>query len=134
MAAVCQLRSGNTHPFGIMKGFVPLGSGEEQIYRQMREAIPMLDAAVAKMVRLCGGFQVKCRDKESQNRLNDFLKIMPCGRGQMGIESFLSGYLDRLLTYGRAVGALYPWPQVMEGDDEPPSAEHYEQIPDGKCI
>ena len=106
VAAVCQLRSGNTHPFGAMKGFTPLGSGEEQIYRQMREAIPMLDAAVAKMVRLCGGFQVKCRSTEAQTRLNDFLKQMPCGRGQMGIESFLSGYLDSLLTYGRAVGEL----------------------------
>jgi len=106
MAAVCQLRSGNTHPFGIMKGFTPLGTGEEQIYRQMREALPMLDAAVAKMVRLCGGFQVKCKDAQSQLRLNDFLKMMPCGRGQMGIESFLSGYLDSLLTYGRAVGEL----------------------------
>lgn len=57
VAAVCQLRTGNTHPFGVMKGFTPLGAGEERIYREMREAIPVLDAAVAKMVRLCGGFE-----------------------------------------------------------------------------
>ena len=50
VAAVCQLRTGNTHPFGVMKGFTPLGAGEERIYREMREAIPVLDAAVAKMV------------------------------------------------------------------------------------
>ena len=106
VAAVCQLRSGNTHPFGCLKGFMPLGGGEERIYRQLREAIPVLDAAVGKMVRLCGGFEVKCRDAEAQRKLNDFLRMMPCGRGQMGIESFLSGYLDSLLTYGRAVGEL----------------------------
>ena len=106
VAAVCQLRSGNTHPFGMMKGFTPLGGGQERIYREMREAIPVLDAAVCKMVRLCGGFEVRCRNAEAQRRLNDFLKMMPCGRGQMGIESFLSGYLDGLLTYGRAVGEL----------------------------
>ena len=106
VGAACQLRSGNTHPFGMMKGFVPLGGGEERIYRELREAIPVLDAAVGKMVRLCGGFEVKCRDAEAQRRLNDFLRMMPCGRGQMGIESFLSGYLDSLLTYGRAVGEL----------------------------
>ena len=47
VAAVCQLRTGNTHPFGVMKGFTPLGAGEERIYREMREAIPVLDAAVA---------------------------------------------------------------------------------------
>lgn len=106
VTAVCQLRNGDTHPFGAMRHFTPLGGGEERIYREMREAIPVLDAAVGKMVRLCGGFQVKCRDKNAQQKLNEFLQMMPCGRGQMGIESFLSGYLDSLLTYGRAVGEL----------------------------
>ena len=106
VAAVCQLRSGNVHPFGIMGGFVPLGGGEERIYRQLREAIPVLDAAVGKLVRLCGGFEVKCANDQAQQRLNDFLAGMPCGRGQVGIDSFLSGYLDSLLTYGRAVGEL----------------------------
>lgn len=101
-----QLRCGDTHPFGAMRGFAPLGGGEERVYREMREAIPVLDAAVGKMVRLCGGFEVKCKSPEAQERLNDFLANMPCGRGQMGIESFLSGYLDSLLTYGRAVGEL----------------------------
>ena len=106
VAAVCQLRGGQVHPFGAMRTFTPLGGGEEQVYRQMREAIPVLDAAVGKMVRLCGGFEARCRDAGAQQRLNAFLRTMPCGRGQMGIESFLSGYLDSLLTYGRAVGEL----------------------------
>ena len=82
VAAVCQLRCGDTHPFGGLRGFVPLGGGEERVYREMREAIPVLDAAVGKMVRLCGGFQVKCANPETQKKLNDFLEMMPCGRGQ----------------------------------------------------
>ncbi len=106
VAAACQLRGGSIHPFGAMRGFTPLGGGEERIYREMREALPVLDAAVGKMVRLCGGFEVKCRNPQAQEKLNAFLEMMPCGRGQMGIESFLSGYLDSLLTYGRAVGEL----------------------------
>ena len=106
VAAVCQLRSGNTHPFGGLRGFVPLGGGEERVYREMREAIPVLDAAVGKMVRLCGGFTVKCRSAEAQQRLERFLHEVPCGRGQVGMDSFLSGYLDSLLTYGRAVGEM----------------------------
>lgn len=106
ISATCQLRSGNQHPFGALRSFVPLGGGEEQVYRQLREAIPVLDAAVCKMVRLCGGFEVRCPDSEAQRKLNTFLQTMPCGRGQQGIESFLSGYLDSLLTYGRAVGEL----------------------------
>ena len=31
---------------------------------------------------------------------------MPAGYGQVGIDSFLSGYVDSLLTYGRAVGEI----------------------------
>ena len=105
-AQACQLRSGGSHPFGALKGYVPLGSGEDRVYRQVREAIPVLDAAVTKLVRLCGGFQVECRSKEAQKRLTAFLRRVPCGRGQEGIESFLSGYLDSMLTVGRAVGEM----------------------------
>ncbi|MBR6596127.1 MAG: serine/threonine protein phosphatase [Oscillospiraceae bacterium] len=104
--AVTQLRSGEAHPFGALRGFSALGGGEERLYRQMREAIPVLDAAVGKLVRLSGGFQVACRDSESGKKLEEFLKTCPCGRGQVGIGSFLGGYLDSLLTYGRAIGEL----------------------------
>ena len=104
--AVTQLRGGENHPFGALRGFTSLGGGEERLYRQIREAIPVLDAAVGKLVRLSGGFTVKCRDGQSQQSLEAFLKTVPCGRGQMGINSFLAGYLDSLLTYGRAIGEL----------------------------
>ena len=106
VAAVCQLRGGNAHPFGMLRGFTPLGAGEERLYRELREAIPVLDAAVGKLVRLSGGFQVKCRNQEIQQKLNHFLNTVPCGRGQVGMDSFLAGYLDSLLTYGRAVGEM----------------------------
>ena len=105
-ATACQLRGGYSHPFGALKGFVPLGSGEEQVYRQLREAIPVLDAAVGKLVRLSGGFQVQCRNREAQTALENFLRTVPCGRGQIGINSFLSGFLDSLLVYGRSVGEM----------------------------
>ena len=104
--AVCQLRSGQTHPFGALRGFVPLGTGEERVYRQMREAVPVLDAAVGKLVRLTGGFSVQCRSADAQEKLDGFLKTVPCGHGQVGIHSFFSMYLDSLLTYGRAAGEL----------------------------
>ena len=130
-AAACQLRNGLSHPFGALRGFVPLGAGEEQVYRQLREAIPVLDAAVGKLVRLSGGFEVRCRNQQSQEKLEKFLKTVPCGRGQVGIDSFLSGFTDSLLVYGRSVGELVVdrghlkavcWGdvtqlQVMEGDN-----------------
>ena len=106
VAAVCRLRGGRTHPFGALRGYVPLSTGEERIYREMREAIPVLDAAVGKLVRLSGGFQAECRSPRAQEKLNEFLRSVPCGRGQFGMNNFLAGYLDSLLTYGRAVGEM----------------------------
>ena len=106
VAAVCQLRGGRTHPFGALRGYVPLSIGEERIYREMREAIPVLDAAVGKLVRLSGGFQAECHNERTQEKLNEFLRSVPCGRGQFGMNNFLAGYLDSLLTYGRAVGEM----------------------------
>ena len=106
VAVSCQLRSGQSHPFSALRSFTPLGAGEERMYRQLREAIPVLDAAVGKLVRLSGGFQVKCRDNVAQQRLEAFLKTVPAGYGQVGIDSFLGCYIDSLLTYGRAVGEI----------------------------
>ena len=106
VTAVCQLRRGSVHPFGSLRGFTPLGGCEEETYRQMREAIPVLDAAVGKLVRLSGGFSVICKNQEAQKKLENFLKHVPCGRGQVGIDSFLAAYIDSLLTYGRAVGEM----------------------------
>ena len=102
----CQLRSGYGHPFGALRNFTPLGTGEEQIYRELREAIPVLDVAVGKLVRLSGGFGVACHDTQAQKRLEQFLQTVPCGRGQTGIDSFLAGFVDSLLTYGRAIGEM----------------------------
>jgi len=106
MTAVCQLRNGNAHPFSAIRSFVPLGGGEERMYREMREAIPVLDAAIGKLVRLSGGFGVKCRSDAAQKKLENFLKNVPCGKGQVGIDSFLASFVDSVLTYGRAVGEL----------------------------
>lgn len=105
-SAVSQLRWGNRHPFEALGNFTPLGDGESQLYQSMREAIPILDAAVTKLVRLCGGFTVKCPVKKTERALAEFLSTVPCGRGQYGIDAFLSAYLDSLLTYGRAVGEM----------------------------
>ena len=105
-AARCQIRSGNVHPFTHLRGYVPLGGGEERIYQQIREAIPVLDAAVGKLIRLSAGFDVRCPSVQNTAQLQQFLKTVNCGRGQRGIDSFLSAYLDSLLVYGRAVGEM----------------------------
>ena len=45
-AGVCkaaQLRDGSRHPFGMLGGVTALGGGELEVYRQIRNAVPILD-------------------------------------------------------------------------------------------
>ena len=105
-ATACQLRSSYAYPFGALRGITPLGNGDEQVYRQLREVVPILDAAVLKLIRLSGGWKPVCQNANAQKALESFVKTVPCGRGQVGLESFLAGYMDSLLTVGRAVGEM----------------------------
>ena len=59
---VVQVRQGDGHPFGMLNQYVPLRNGEVQLYRAIREGIPLVDAALWKLVRLCGGMVPKCKD------------------------------------------------------------------------
>ena len=106
--AAVQVRPAQTHPFRRMDGYVPLHRPEFALYRSIREAIPVVDAAILKLVRLAGGVGVRCGDKAVEERLNHFLRTVPTGRNQQGIQSFLDCYLDCLLTCGRAVGEIVP--------------------------
>ncbi len=101
-----QLRDGGRHPFGALDGYVPLHNGEITLYRAIREAVPIVDAALLKLIRLVGGVAVRCGDPRAQEGLERFLKTVPTGRGQRGLQSFLDCYLDSLFTCGRAVGEL----------------------------
>lgn len=101
-----QIRSGQRHPFGLLDGYVPLKNGEIQLYRSIREAVPVVDAAIWKLIRLTGGVQVRCADGGGQKELDRFLRQVNTGRGQRGLQSFLDQYLDSMLTCGRGVGEI----------------------------
>ena len=105
-AARAQIRSGQQHPFGMLDSYVPLGGGDVRLYRAIREAVPVLDAAVMKIIRLTGGFSLICGDKKAEGELSEFLRTVNAGRAQRGIDAFLDNYLDSMLTSGRAVGEI----------------------------
>ena len=107
-AVPVQLRDGEHHPFGMLSRYVPMGRGELQLYRQVREAVPLVDAAIYKMVRMCGGVTAECTNLQAQQELQEFLRTVPVGRGQYGINAFLDTYLDSMLTFGSAVGEIVP--------------------------
>ena len=106
-----QLRDWEHHPFGLLDQYVPLRSGEIALYRSIREAVPILDAAIWKLVRLCGGVQIRCGDPRAQQGLSRFLAAVDTGRGQQGLQSFLDQYLDCMLTCGQGVGEMVLDPQ-----------------------
>ena len=101
-----QLRDREGHPFGALDRYVPLRRGELELYRTIREAVPIVDAALMKLVRLCGGVQVRCGAVEAQAGLYRFLREVDTGRGQRGLQSFLDQYLDSMLTCGQGVGEM----------------------------
>lgn len=107
-AAAAQLRDAGRHPFAMLDGYVPLHNGEIALYRAIREGVPVIDAALDKLIRLCGGVIVRCKDRRARGEMERFLRTVPTGRGQRGIQSFLDGYLDSMLVTGRAVGEIVP--------------------------
>ena len=103
-----QLRNWQQHPFGALREYTPLGRGETRLYRAVREAVPVVDAAIYKLIRRTGGLTVSCGDPAAERALAQFLRTVPVGRGQFGVNAFLDGYLDSLLTCGQAVGEVVP--------------------------
>ena len=105
-APVIQVRRSEGHPFGALDRYVPLHTGEMALYRAIREGIPIVDAAIWKLVRLCSGVSVRCRDGRAQEELERFFRTVDTGWGQRGLQSFLDRYLDDLFTCGHAVGEM----------------------------
>lgn len=107
-AAAVQVRERGGHPFAALRGYMPLGGADAALYRSVREAVPIVDAAIGKLVRLSGGFRVLCEDERAQEELGEFLRTVNVGHAQVGFSAFLDKYLDSLLTNGRAVGEIVP--------------------------
>lgn len=107
MAPVASVQtSGSRNPFSQLNDFIPMPAGERRLYDALRGSVPIIDAAVCKILHLMGTFQVRCPDKAVEKQLNDFLRNVKVGAAGMGIQAFLSAYLSDLLTYGNAVGEI----------------------------
>ncbi len=106
-SAVQTYRS-SSHPFHELDGYIPLSEPERRLYAAIREAVPVIDAAISKIVRLVGGFHVECYEEGATEALKNFLESVQVGGSGRGINSFLDTYLDQLITYGTAVGEIVP--------------------------
>ena len=98
--------SKKTHPFSLLGSYSPAAGTDMALYKSLREAIPIIDAAIFKIIRLIGTFEVECESKAATRELSDFLRKVPVSGTQTGINAFISAFLEQLLTYGTAVGEM----------------------------
>ena len=52
---------------------------EAELYRRLRFAVPIVDAAIHKIIRLTGDFRLVCSDSSMQKSLDCFVKNVPVG-------------------------------------------------------
>lgn len=79
---------------------------EEGLYDTLRAEVPIIDAAICKLVRLSGGFQIECERERTTEEANRFFEHLPIGVSGGSLADFAEIYLDSLLTYGRAFGEI----------------------------
>lgn len=96
------------HPFYELTNYNPKTDAEYELYTLLREAVPIIDAAICKTVRLVGSFKISCSNIELENMLNDFISHVKVNSCEIGLNAFISTYLDQMLTYGTAIGEIVP--------------------------
>ena len=90
----------------VFGGVGSISPGEIRLYRAVRDAVPIVDAAIQKLVRLAGGFDVLCSDTNAQPLVDEFLQSVKVSGGGVSINCFIERYLDCMLTCGTAVGEI----------------------------
>lgn len=92
--------------FPAVNSYTPLVLCQNTLYKSLMEAVPIINAAVHKIIRLTGGFTVETGSDACDKALAEFLSDIPCDSGERSIYSFLDTYFEQLLIYGTAVGEM----------------------------
>ena len=106
--SACVVQTGNTagHPFWQLNGYTPLSDGTDSLYYALREGVPIVDSAINKIVRLIGGFTFETGNENLDREMGEFFDTVNVGGNQQGIQSFVDGFFDQLLTCGTAIGEI----------------------------
>lgn len=84
----------------------PGGANERQLYDNLRYSVPIVDAAIQKIIRLVGSYRVICSDERFQEAMDRFTEEISVGTGGKSLYAFTDMFLDSLLTYGSAAGEV----------------------------
>ncbi len=101
-----QTSNESTHPFRYLNGYTPLADMDNQIYKSIREGVPIIDSAINKIIRLMGGFEIKTGDEALDEQVKEFFETVNVGGNQRGIFAFVDNFMSQLLTYGTAIGEI----------------------------
>lgn len=105
-SSTVQTRDGHQHPFsGSFDKYIPL-KYQYDLYKVMREAVPVLDTAINRIVRLVGEFDIECENERQAEEIKDFIKNVKVNSNQRGLNHFIESYLDQLIESGNSVGEI----------------------------
>lgn len=89
-------------------GFEAQCRAERELYDRLREGVPVIDAAICKLVRLIGRFRIEAGNAAAQRAADELCREVKFNGSSFGLVNFIYDYLDSLLTYGTAVGEMIP--------------------------
>ncbi|WP_432400964.1 hypothetical protein [Wukongibacter sp. M2B1] len=105
-SATVQTRDGYSHPFSsVLDKYIPR-KYEYELYKTMREAVPILDTAIYRIKRLVGSFDISCENEKQKQEIIDFLENIKVNSNQKGIQTFINSYLDQLIECGNSTGEI----------------------------
>lgn len=81
-------------------------SFEKELFDKLRYTVPIIDAAIMKIIRLAGGFRLLSSDEHFQEQLENFCNNVSVGLTGKSLNCFADTFLDSMLTYGSAVGEI----------------------------
>ncbi len=99
-------QTSRTHPFTSLYDYSPATVSNPELYRSLRESIPVIDTAIYKLVRLTGGFNVVSKNGKNQRELDNFVRTVSVNGNGKSLNSFIDIYFEQLLTYGTSAGEI----------------------------
>lgn len=104
-ASSVQTSANSRHPYYQLSSYMPMNS-MSRVYVELRRAVPIIDSAVNKLVRLSEGFHFETGSQSLDDEINSYFNQINVGGNQQGISCFVSNYLNQLLTFGTAIGEM----------------------------
>jgi hypothetical protein len=101
-----QTAPSTNNPFSVLENYFPSAAEETELYRALKNSVPIISAAITKLVHLTGGFKMNCSKEIYQPILDEFVEGIDVSSTGHGLDRFLAVYFECLLTYGTAVGEV----------------------------